>query len=340
MINLILCGGSGTRLWPLSRTQTPKQFIKLFQERSLYQLTQDRNSFCEGSIAVVNKEQFFLAHEQAINKTKMSFILEPVGRNTAPAIALACLGLPDEEIVLVTSSDQLIRKEDNYWSMVNKAKIFAEQGFLVTFGLKPKYPETGFGYIETIDEENVLSFREKPDFNTAKEYIDSGKYFWNCGIFCFKVGTFLSELQKHSPEIYLKSKQAFENRNIQGNIEEIYCENMLAIPSDSIDYAVMEKSDKIKVVCGDLGWSDVGSFDSLEKEFVKDENSNNESEQHISINSKNNFVWGNKKVVTIDVDDLIIVDTDDALLIAKKGSSQKVKEAVEYLKDIAPKLIK
>ena len=151
---------------------------------------------------------------------------------------------------------------------------------------------------------------------------------------------FLSELKKYSPDIYHQTEQAYLKREVKENISDIAMNDMLAIPSDSIDYAVMEKSDKIKVVCGDLGWSDVGSFDSLEKEFTKDEDSNNKNEQYISINSKNNFVWGNKKIVTIDVDDLIIIDTEDALLITKKGSSQKVKEAVEYLKDIEPSLLK
>ncbi|ANU82918.1 hypothetical protein BBH51_09840 [Aggregatibacter actinomycetemcomitans] len=340
MINLILCGGSGTRLWPLSRVKVPKQFIKLFNHHSLFQLTQSRNAqFSEKTIAVVNDTQFLLAYEQSDNVNQMKFILEPVGRNTAPAIALSCFGLEYNDIVLVTSSDQLIKNQDNYLNMVCKAEKLAEKGFLVTFGLKPKYPETGFGYIETLDEENVLTFREKPDFDTAKKYVESGRYFWNCGIFCFKAGVFLEELLKYSPDIYYKAKEAYEERVINDNIESISLGNMLEIPSDSIDYAVMEKSDKIKVICGDLGWSDIGSFDSLEKEFAKNQDSNNQIEHHISISSSNNFIWSKKKIVTIDVDDLIIVDTDDVLLVVKKGSSQKVKKVVEYLKEIEPNLV-
>ncbi|PJG83504.1 mannose-1-phosphate guanylyltransferase [Caviibacterium pharyngocola] len=341
MINIILCGGSGTRLWPLSRTQVPKQFIKLFHGKSLYQLTLSRNiQCCDSVISVVNNDQFSLIEEQSSEVNNISYLKEPIGRNTAPAIALACLGLNPDDIVLVTSSDQLIKNEKNYLDMVKKAKKFAENGFLVTFGLKPKYPETGFGYIETLDEENVLSFREKPNFETAKQYVESGRYFWNCGIFCFKAGVLLSELEKYSPDVYKGAKAAYANRMAQNNVESINMDDMLNIPSDSIDYAVMEKSTKIKVVCGDLGWSDVGSFDSLEKEFAKDENSNTDTECYVAINSNNNFIWSNKRVVTIDIDDLIVVDTEDALLIAKKGSSQKVKEAVEYLKEIEPQLIK
>ncbi|MDG6894867.1 mannose-1-phosphate guanylyltransferase [Volucribacter amazonae] len=341
MINLILCGGSGTRLWPLSRTQIPKQFIELFHQGSLYQMTLARNNkYCDEVIALVNEKQFYLANNQAKDIYNIRYILEPIGRNTAPAIALACFDLNEDDIVLVTSSDQLIKNEENYLRMVDKAQNLANNDFLVAFGLKPKYPETGFGYIETIDQENVLSFKEKPDFNTAKQYFENDRYYWNCGIFCFKAGVFLDELKIYSPDIYFTTKQAYDNSKVNGASRSIDIKDMLNIPSDSIDYAVMEKSNKIKVVCGDLGWSDVGSFDSLEKEFIKNIDNNNITEHHVSINSKNNFIWSSKKVVTIDVDDLIIVDTDDALLITKKGSSQKVKDAVDFLKQIEPKLLK
>lgn len=344
MTNIILCGGSGTRLWPLSRTLMPKQFVKLFEGESLFQKTLQRNQkACRSQFIVSNIEQYFLAIDQ-IEEMQSSqspttnyqsrYLLEPVGRNTAPAIALACLALDPEEIVLVTPSDHLIKNEKAYLEAVEKAKNLAASNNLVTFGITPQYPETGFGYIEAEPQESatdyglgVTSFKEKPDAETAQAYIDAGNYYWNSGMFCFKAGVFLDELEIHSPEIYKASKEAFENKApITDDQLRITHDFMMAIPEDSIDYAVMEKSDKVKVIPSDIDWSDLGSFESLDEEIKS-------SDHIISIDSTNNLILSPKQVAAIDVDDLIIVDTADALLVSKKGSSQKVKEVVKRLKE-------
>lgn len=334
MTNIILCGGNGTRLWPISRTLMPKQFVKLFSNKSLFQLTVERNSKnCTSQFIVSNAEQYFLALDQLdeLKKTNNKYLLEPVGRNTAPAIALACLELDPQEIVLVTPSDHLIKDEIEYEKVLNKAKEFAQKDKLVTFGITPTFPETGFGYIEA-DSYDVRAFHEKPDLETAQKYLEDGNYYWNSGMFCFKAGVFLDELKLHSKEVYETSVKAFESASKE-DIIRIKHEDMMSIPEDSIDYAVMEKSPIVKVVPSNINWSDVGSFDSLYEELEKDGNGNTINPNHISVNSKNNLIYGNeRKIATVDIEDMIIVDTGDAILISKKGSSQKVKEVVKEIR--------
>ncbi len=337
----------------------PKQFVKLFEGESLFQKTVTRNQkVCNSQFIVSNTEQYFLAVDQIEeynnNNSKFKiqnsrFLLEPVGRNTAPAIALACFALDAEEIVLVTPSDHLIKDEDAYFAAVGKAKTLAQQDQLVTFGITPEYPETGFGYIQAEPQEsttdyelrttndglNVQSFKEKPDLQTAKGYLSENvalntqhlalKYYWNSGMFCFKAGVFLEELKKYAPEIYETSLVAYNNAKPDEMIR-ISHDDMFAIPEDSIDYAVMEKSNKVKVIPSDIDWSDLGSFESLDEEISSSDNI-------INIGSSNNFVLSSKQVATIDIEDLIIIDTADALLVSKKGSSQKVKEVVKILKE-------
>ncbi len=334
MINIILCGGNGTRLWPVSRTLMPKQFVKLFNDNSLFQLTVKRNQdVCKEQFIVSNAEQYFLALDQleelqcATNK----FLLEPVGRNTAPAIALACFALNPEDIVLVSPSDHLIKNQEAYSVVLQEAKRLAQQNNLVTFGITPTFAQTGFGYIEA-NGNDVLAFHEKPDAKTAKEYVESGNFYWNSGMFCFKAGIFLEELQKFSPEIYQASLDAFKNAS-KNSIYRIAHKDMANIPEDSIDYAVMEKSERVKVVASNIGWSDLGSFDALDKEFETDENGNTKDKNLLAIDSKNNFVYSsNRLIATVDIDDLIVVDTPDALLLSKKGNSQKIKDIVKQLK--------
>jgi len=334
MTNIILCGGSGTRLWPISRTLMPKQFVKLFDNKSLFQLTVERNSkVCDSQLVVSNAEQYFLAIDQLeeINITKNRYLLEPIGRNTAPAIALACMALDKNQIVLVTPSDHLIKNEIEYKKVIQRAKELAKEDYVVTFGIKPTFAENGFGYIES-NKEEVKAFHEKPTLEVAMQYLEAGNYYWNSGMFCFKAGVFLEELQKYSPAIYEKSLEAFNNA-IQDKIIRIKHDDMANIPEDSIDYAVMEKSSKVKVVLSDIDWSDVGSFDALYDELPKDENGNTISSNHISIDSKNNLIYGNQvTIATVDIEDSIIIDTGDAILVSKKGSSQKVKKVVEQLK--------
>jgi len=381
MTNIILCGGNGTRLWPISRTLMPKQFVKLFDSKSLFQLTVERNSkVCDNQFIVSNTEQYFLALDQLeeLNKINNNYLLEPIGRNTAPAIALACMALEKEEIVLVTPSDHLIKDEAEYAKVLLQAKELAQENNLVTFGITPTFAETGFGYIESGEENSVKAFHEKPDFNTATSYLNAGNYYWNSGMFMFKAGVFLEELKKYSPEVYAtcmsalgeakathpksgeakathpKSGEAKATHPKSGEAKaahpesgeakaahpsdliRIKHEDMLAIPEDSIDYAVMEKSSIVKVIPSNIDWSDVGSFDALYEELPKDENGNTLNEKHISVDSKNNFIHTNDKyIATIDVEDMIIVDTGDALLVSKKGSSQKVKQVVAQIKKIS-----
>jgi len=337
MTNIILCGGSGTRLWPISRTLMPKQFVKLFDDKSLFQLTVERNTkICDKQLIVSNAEQYFLALDQLeeLNQTNARYLLEPVGRNTAPAIALGCMDLNEDELVLVTPSDHLIKNQMAYEKVLEKAKVLALENNLVTFGIDPTSAETGFGYIEA-EGLNVKAFHEKPDLDTATSYLNAGNYYWNSGMFCFKAGIFLEELKKYSPEVYDSSLKAYENASKE-SILRIKHDDMLRIPEDSIDYAVMEKSNIVKVVSSDISWSDVGSFDALFEEYPRDKNNNTINSKYIAINSKNNFIYGTDRyITTVDIDDLIIVDTGDALLISKKGSSQKVKQIVSEIKKVS-----
>ncbi|RAV13792.1 mannose-1-phosphate guanylyltransferase/mannose-6-phosphate isomerase [Paenibacillus contaminans] len=335
MINIILCGGSGTRLWPLSRELFPKQFIKLFNGQSLFQETLQRNKgICEQFIIVSNKEQHFLALDQ-LEKLQVGstrFILESAARNTAPAIALACLAVDPDEIVLVTPSDHLITETEEYKESVKQAEGLARDGYLVTFGIKPTHAETGYGYIQS-DGYDVISFKEKPDLETAKQYISDGRFFWNSGMFVFRAGTFLRELETVAVNVYEATSNAFQSSDGMDPIL-IGRREMESIPSISVDYAVMEKSKKVKVIPSQFGWSDLGSFDAVYNEFDKDEHGNTLNENYINVDSGKNLIISDRTVATVDIEDLIIVDTDDALLITKKGSSMKVKEVVNQLNEI------
>jgi mannose-1-phosphate guanylyltransferase len=324
----------------------PKQFVRLFDGKSLFQETILRNqTVCSRSFIISNVEQYFLALDQLeqTSSTQYQFLLEPVGRNTAPAIALACLALEEDDLVLVTTSDHLVKDQAAYEKAVLVAEKLAIQGNLVTFGIKPSYPETGFGYIEASGN-NVLSFKEKPSSEVAQSYLKQGNYYWNSGMFCFKAGVFLAELNKYAPDIYKASVNAMTADNRVSTIRPTL-DAMQAIRDDSIDYAVMEKSDKVKMVPCDMGWSDLGSFDALYDEIKTDSSDNailprlDNSPTPICIDAHNNLlVTRERQIVLVDVDDLLIVDTTDALLISKKGSSQKVKQVVAEIKKHAPEL--
>ena len=341
---IILCGGSGTRLWPISRKSTPKQFSKIFNDKSLFQLTIERNTkLADSFIIVVNRDQYLLCQEQWEElkiSHKVEFILEPVGRNTAPAIALASFLSSPNETLLIIPSDHLIGNLSVYHDCVESAQELAKKENLVTFGIKAKYPETGYGYIEA-DGINVKSFKEKPNLTTAIKYISHGNYFWNSGMFCFTAKSYLEALKNHAPLIYQKSEHAFKNRSQDENIYKIDESLMLAIPDQSIDYAVMENSTNTKVIPSPFDWNDLGSFDSLYEELPKDDLGNTLNANFIGVNSTNNLIIGPSKklITTFDINDLIIVDTQDALLIGKKGKSQKVKTLVEKLKALKSKLL-
>ena len=373
MIHTLLCGGSGRRLWPLSRTILPKQFVRLFQQRSLFQETILRNhSICSETLIVTQSDHYLLANDQLSQTScqKARFLIESTGRDTAAALTLACMSFNINDLVLATPSDHLINNQTSYEAAVKQAKALAEKGSLVTFGVKPGYPETGFGYIQTEPESdksgslNVKLFHEKPDLATATRYLEQNSKFniehstlflWNSGIFCFKAGVFLEEIKTYSPEIYRACKKALESsishceKNRDAAISQteirIDLEAMSAIPKDSIDYAVMEKSSKVKVVPCDMGWSDLGSFDALFDE-IKNEADNNailartdDSPEPICVDSNNNLlVTRDRQIALVDVNDLLVVDTTDAILISKKGSSQKVKNVVAEIKKSQPEM--
>ena len=341
MTNILLCGGSGTRLWPISRTLMPKQFIKLFDDRSLFQLTALRNSeICDNTFVITNIDHYYLAMDQIenLNITNFKYLLEPVGRNTAPAITLACLALDPNEIVLATPSDHLIKDIKVYHTSVKAAKELAEQNFLVTFGIKPRSPETGFGYIESYNG-GVKAFYEKPDDERAVKFLKDKNFYWNSGMFVFKAGVFLDQMKIFAPGILEAWKLAFDNAKKDEIDIKIDVIDMQNIPQNSIDYAVMEKSGIVKMVVLDAPWSDLGSFDSLDEQLQKDINGNTINSDLVQINSHNNLVLSSgKKIALIDVDDLTVVDTKDALLISKKSSSQKVKNVVEILKEESSEL--
>ncbi len=336
VVNVVLSGGSGTRLWPLSRESKPKQFLQIFENKSLFQETLKRNlPFVDGFSIVTNENQIHIAKTQCseLDIELDQQIIESVGRNTAPAIALACMSVDVDDILFVTPSDQMIGDLNMYSSKLNRAIELAKEGHLVTFGLKPTSYHTGFGYIEN-DKESVLSFREKPSLSLAQEFVDSGNFLWNSGMFCFKAGVFLEELKRYREDIYHKCKKAYA-QNIDGLIP---LEFMSEIPSESVDYAVFENSSKVKVVPSDFFWTDLGSFDAL-----MDYASINKIDKLANIEGvsvSNSSALSAKTVVGIDVEDLLLVETDDTIFVMKKGSSDKVKTLYNNIKLSNPNLLK
>ena len=352
MKNIILCGGNGTRLWPISKENMPKQFLKMFDNKSLFQKTLQRNSsFTDKFIIVVNEKQFFTAQQQADEMdllNECSFIIESETKNTAGAICLATIGLKKDDIVFVTPSDHLIQKDKNYDNVVKLAYETASKGSIVTFGIVPNRVETGYGYIRCncADEEKIVDadgFYEKPDKKTAKKYLESNqsfiKFLWNSGMFMFKISSLMNDFKKYAPHILDACEQVYANSIKTDTMLKV--KSMDIIPSISIDYAIMEKSKNIKVVKSDIKWNDIGSFDALDEVFDKDKNNNTKLDNLTVFNAINNFVFGKyKQIALFDVNDLIIVDTPSALLVGKKESSQDVKKIVDIIKKKDPKIIK
>ena len=359
VINFVLCGGAGTRLWPLSRQKMPKQFIPLFGGRSLFQDTIARNTKIADEILVIsNVDMLHLAKGQLESEgVTGSYLLEPVGRNTAPALGLGALMVEPDDIIMVTTSDHVITKIDAFEEAVQAAVSLAKQDFIVTFGIEPTHPETGFGYIEH-NGQDVIQFREKPDLETAQQYLASGNFVWNSGMFCFKARTFLAELCQYAPEMYEACVAAFntgKSMNDDKTQVRIDLDLMRAIPSLSVDYAVMEHSKRMKVIPCDLGWSDLGSYDALFEEFSStnpDDDGNVTFQEGITpnpssratspmmVNSSGNLVVSsNRQVAMIGMEDVLVVDTPDALLLAKRGSSQEVSTIAKSLKAAASPLM-
>jgi mannose-1-phosphate guanylyltransferase len=313
----------------------PKQYLPLLNGHSLFQRTARRHAgLCSSHLVVTNASQFALAQRQ-MGDAAATYILESVGRNTAPAIGMACRLLPRNTIVLVTPSDHLIRDEQSYHAAALKAAEFAGQGYLVTFGVEPEYPETGFGYIQA-QGSVVIAFKEKPDATTAASYIEQGGYYWNAGIFCFQAGVYLQELERLSPDLH-RAVMASPTLGGSPDVNQCYRPNldeMTAMTDISIDYAVLEHSDKVRVVPCRMGWSDLGSFDALNNEFPFDEHGNTiSSPNSLILDSRNNLLlnFGNQRMVVQGMDQLLVVSTEDSVYIGRKGQSQGLREVVKAL---------
>lgn len=326
--HVVLTGGVGSRLWPLSRKSLPKQYLEIFDGESLFEKTVARNKNVSNKIIVVGNIENYKMSNSIMAKFNKPFthIVEAVPRNTAAAIAFAAFASKPEDILLVTPSDHIIDQGVLYSTALDKAIKLANQDYLVTFGIKPTKPETGYGYIE-FENENVIAFHEKPNLETAETYLKGENYFWNSGLFCFKAEKFLAELKKQEPEVYLTSKIAWE-ANQNGFLDY---KLSLNIPSISIDYAVMERSTAIKVVPSHFDWSDLGSFESVYDYLVQ-------KDHPIDINR--NIVIGTLKHTTfIGVKNCILIYTDDALMVLQKENSQEVKQVYQQLESIASPLL-
>jgi mannose-1-phosphate guanylyltransferase len=330
IIHVILSGGVGSRLWPVSRKSMPKQYIPMFGDKSLFQLTAERsNSIVDRTLVVGNKDNYLLSQADLMRAGISDFteIIEAAPRNTAAAIAFAAFAVQPDDVLLVTPSDHIITNEEAYAVALNEAIALAREGFLVTFGITPSKPETGYGYIEC-DGHAVKSFREKPDAQTAQTFLDSKTFLWNSGMFCFQAGTYLQELNAFEPEILEASLTCFEKRN-----DSFLSETETSfIPSKSIDYAVMERSDKIKVVQAHFGWSDLGSFESIWEHW--------EGTGEVHHFKDNNCVVGSEKHIEfLGVSNIVLVETSDAILVLAKNSSQDVKKIYERLEKEKPELV-
>ncbi|MDW2402520.1 mannose-1-phosphate guanylyltransferase/mannose-6-phosphate isomerase [Vibrio sp. 1262-1] len=341
---VIMAGGSGTRLWPLSRSLYPKQFLPLTGDSTMLQTTVKRlkGLGAEAPLTICNEEHRFIVAEQLREIGKLgSIILEPQGRNTAPAIALAAEVVSDnsdaDPMLLVLAADHVIQNEEAFVAAVKQAIPLAEQGKLVTFGIVPQSAHTGYGYIqrgEVFDSGFVVNqFVEKPDSETAQSYLDDGAYYWNSGMFLFKASRYLTELKKHRPDIAHACEDSLRHTEKDLDFVRVDKEAFLACPDDSIDYAVMEKTEDAVVVPLDAGWNDIGSWSALWEVDEKCDNGNAIRGDVIMHDSKNCLVHGGERLIaTVGLEDIVIVDTKDTVMVAHKDKVQDVKKVVEQLK--------
>ncbi|ETN92846.1 Mannose-1-phosphate guanylyltransferase 1 [Gammaproteobacteria bacterium MOLA455] len=342
---VIMAGGSGTRLWPLSRAAHPKQFLGLHSDDTMLQETLKRldGLDIQSSVTICNEEHRFFVAEQLREIDRLgSIILEPVGRNTGPAIALAALSSPEGEdpLLLVLAADHAIQDEAAFIKTVTNSIPLAESGKLVTFGIVVHEPHAGYGYIKKGKSQGpgfaVDVFVEKPSIEVAKEYLESGDYLWNSGMFLFKASRYLEELKKHRPDIYEACQLSMEGTSQDNDFLRVNELAFDACPSDSIDYAVMEKTEDAVVVPMDAGWSDIGSWSSLWDISQKDDNGNTTHGDVMLHEANNSYVRTDGKLVAaIGVDDLVIVSTKDVLLVAQKDSVQNVKVITDKIKSEA-----
>jgi mannose-1-phosphate guanylyltransferase len=351
MIPVIMAGGTGSRLWPLSRTLYPKQFMTLNGEDSMLQTSLKRLQGLDTSpvIIITNEEHRFIVAEQVrlTGEQPGAIILEPVGRNTAPAVALAALealSRDEDPTLLIMAADHVIDDVSAFQETVKKAEEIAQEGKLVTFGISPTSAETGYGYIrveglvtelqkDEITSYPVAEFVEKPDLATAQSYLESGKYFWNSGMFMFKARRYLEELENFHPEILQSCRAAMKNTSRDLEFHRIDETEFAACPNDSIDYAVMEKTSDAYVVPLNVNWNDIGSWSALWEIAIKDENDNVIKGDVICHDTQNCYVnTTGKLVATVGLKDIIVVNTKDAVLVATKDKVQNVKKIVEILK--------
>lgn len=346
LIPVVLAGGSGTRLWPLSRQKYPKQFLSLFGAETMMQQTLMRLNGVENlgdPIVICNEDHRFIVAEQLQElNIQGRIILEPVARNTAPAIALAALQAREihaDATMLVLPADHLIRNKKAFHQAIEIAKTEAQKNKIVTFGIVPSRPETGYGYIELEEmapncANSVKKFVEKPDAMTAKSYIEAGNYLWNSGMFVFKADEFLNALEKFEPDCYVASKNAFENKKQDIDFLRVDGDSFAKAPNISVDYAVMEKSDNVLCVPLDADWSDVGCWKSYWETSEKDNDGNISVGDGLPVLTKNTFIYSQDKLVsTLGVEDLVIVNTADAVLVVHKDKAQEVKKITNTLSD-------
>lgn len=326
--HVILTGGVGSRLWPLSRKSQPKQYLELFDGKSLFEMTVDRNRSIADTVMVVGNTDNCHLSKTVLQKSQTSYIdiIEATPRNTAAAIAFAAFASAPDTILIVTPSDHIIDGTQAYEKSIREAIHKASQGFIVTFGIVPTKPETGYGYIERAGD-TVLSFREKPNKVSAKDFIKTGNFLWNSGMFCFKASVFLEELKTYNLEVYEQSKQVWD-ANQNGLLD---LERSLSIPSISVDYAVMERSKKIKVVTSAFQWSDLGSFESVYDYLV--------SKGHFVDTNGNMVIGTDVYTAFVGLKNTIFVHTANANLILQKESSQEVKNTYTELEQSDPKLL-
>jgi mannose-1-phosphate guanylyltransferase/mannose-6-phosphate isomerase len=345
IIPVILSGGSGTRLWPLSRKQYPKQYLPLASDNTMLQETILRLSGLDNladPIIICNADHRFLVAEQCqqIDIKNPIILLEPIGRNTAPAIAAAALQSlkqRDDAVLLVLSADHVIQDVEAFHQAINIASQQAQVGKLATFGIVPTDANTGYGYIKSSQENidgayKVEEFVEKPDLETAEQYLEQGNYLWNSGMFMFKAATLIDEMTTHSPEIVTSVNDAVNNAEQDLDFIRLDKQAFESSPSDSIDYALMEKSDNVVVVPLDAQWNDIGSWSALYDIGIKDSNGNVIQGDVFTEDTTNTYIHANHHMVgTIGVQDLVIVDTPNATLIATKDKAHEVKKIVEQL---------
>ena len=344
---VIMAGGSGSRLWPSSRGLYPKQFLSLCGSDTMLQATLARLAClnCDNASVICNEEHRFIVAQQAQESGSPleTIILEPVGRNTAPAIALAAFDALESSpgnspLLLVMAADHLIEDVNAFQNTVALAKAQAETGKLVTFGIVPTSAHTGYGYIQRGAELGgeayaVSRFVEKPDAETAQRYVNEGEYYWNSGMFLFSAQVYLDELKQHRPDIYSACEQAYAGKSRDVDFLRVDKEAFMACPDDSIDYAVMEKTDKAAVVPMDAGWSDVGAWSSLWEVGESDDDGNVVSGDVMSHSTRNSYVRAEHRLVaTVGLDNVVVVETNDAVLVADKNKVQDVKAIVNQLK--------